>query len=342
MRLRILCALSLFFTQCYSEIIDLEANPQSFILETKQLNIENYPDAFNPCLLEYEGAPLLLFRIRDPITKSTNQVGYIWLDENLDPIGTPKVLRITLPPNSYPNLQDPRVVKGKDTYYIVFNNITTVLHQDRTNRRMYVAELKSDDHGLYTTYPQEYIDFEDEKGSRQEKNWGPFIFNDSLLLEYMVSPHVIYQPLQNSDCCLTTARDTNVLNWKWGEIRGGTPLLLVDGEYLGFFHSSTNLSSVQSNGVFMQHYFMGAYTFSNDPSFTITKMSPDPIIGKKFYDGPAHKTWKPLRVVFPGGYLFDENYIWLAYGRQDHEVWIVKFDKAGLYNSLIPVRNEHE
>lgn len=82
---------------------------------------------------------------------------------------------------------------------------------------------------------------------------------------------------------------------------------------------------------------MGAYTFKAEPPFDITGISPEPIIGKDFYHGPEYKTWKPLLVVFPGGFVYDNDNIWVCYGKQDHEIWIVKLDRKGLFNSLTPV-----
>jgi predicted GH43/DUF377 family glycosyl hydrolase len=82
---------------------------------------------------------------------------------------------------------------------------------------------------------------------------------------------------------------------------------------------------------------MGAYTFSPEPPFEVTRISPSPIVGKNFYHGVTHRTWKPLRVVFPGGFVSDEKHVWIVYGRQDHEVWAAKLDKQKLLQSLIPV-----
>jgi predicted GH43/DUF377 family glycosyl hydrolase len=90
----------------------------------------------------------------------------------------------------------------------------------------------------------------------------------------------------------------------------------------------------------MLHYFMGAYTFSSTPPFEITSISPDPIIGKTFYTGPAYKTWKPLRVVFPGGFVCYKDSIWVVYGKQDFEVWVVQIDKEKLFKSLKPIKRK--
>ena len=86
----------------------------------------------------------------------------------------------------------------------------------------------------------------------------------------------------------------------------------------------------------MTHYFMGAYLFQDQPPFAIEKISPMPIISPDFYKGPNHKTWKPLRVIFPCGFIYDENFIWVSYGRQDHEAWLIKLDRKKLMKSLIP------
>jgi len=98
------------------------------------------------------------------------------------------------------------------------------------------------------------------------------------------------------------------------------------------------MASTHSEGKTIYHYFMGAYTFSNDPPFEITAISPKPIIGKHFYTGIAYKPyWKPIRCVFPCGYISDEEFIWIAYGREDHECWVAKLDKKRLLDSLVPV-----
>ncbi len=82
---------------------------------------------------------------------------------------------------------------------------------------------------------------------------------------------------------------------------------------------------------------MGAYTFAKEPPFAITAMSQSPIIGKNFYHGPEYTMIKPCRVVFPCGIVIDDQCVWVVFGRQDHEVWMAKLDKRGLYANLIPV-----
>ena len=98
------------------------------------------------------------------------------------------------------------------------------------------------------------------------------------------------------------------------------------------------MATLHSKGKIIPHYFMGAYTFSANPPFKITRISREPIIGKNFYHGTSYKTWKPLHVVFPGGFVESDGYIWILYGRQDHEIWVAKLDKQKLFDGLIPVK----
>ena len=90
------------------------------------------------------------------------------------------------------------------------------------------------------------------------------------------------------------------------------------------------MATVHSDGAVMQHYFMGAYTFSSKPPFEITRISREPIFGKGMYDTPgvSYPTYKPIRCVFPSGLYIDEdrNEINVVFGKQDYESWLLKLD----------------
>ncbi|MBX9744839.1 MAG: hypothetical protein K2X08_06490 [Chlamydiales bacterium] len=85
---------------------------------------------------------------------------------------------------------------------------------------------------------------------------------------------------------------------------------------------------------------MGAYTFKAEPPFTITRMSPQPILFRGIFDTPIANTaqdWK--RVIFPSGFVLekqqDRELIHLACGENDCAIKIVTFDKKALLDSLI-------
>jgi predicted GH43/DUF377 family glycosyl hydrolase len=323
-----------------NERIDNEL-AQEFVLEIKRVDIPNFSGAFNPSIVRWNGSLLMSYRIRNRKLSSTFQIGFIWLDEDFNPISKPQILDIRSKNPLLPHKeQDPRLICIKDQLYIVYSNEikrTENLEKYET-RRMFIAKIHHDGKRFFVDKPECLVHFEAENENRWEKNWVPFDYNGNLLLAYSLCPHRILFPLLGTGSCLTYASTKNTIPWQWGHLRGGTPALAIDEEkYLSFFHSSISMSTEHSNGDKMLHYFMGAYTFKTRPPFTITHISPEPIVGKQFYAGPAYKTFKPLRVVFPGGFIFDENYIWVAYGRQDHEIWVVKLDKKGLLQSLVPI-----
>lgn len=324
------------FPCCLFSILDLDELAQDFLLEVKKIDLPNYRDAFNPALIKWNDSFLLCFRIRDPLTKATNQMGLTWLDQQLNPVGQCSILENVSRDPLLPSLsQDPRLIKVGQEVYLVYNNLVKVLH--REFRRMFIARLFFENDRFFLGPAHCLLDFESTQPLRHEKNWVPFDYEGQLLLAYSLNPHRILRLLPD-ESCETFAASQGLIDWPWGELRGGTPAILNGDHYLAFFHSCLDIATKQSQGKKMSHYFMGAYTFSSEPPFALTAISPEPLVHKKFYNGPAYQTWKPLRVVFPCGLVCDKNDIcWVAYGRQDHEIWIVKIDKKRLLHSLVSI-----
>jgi predicted GH43/DUF377 family glycosyl hydrolase len=326
---------------CASEnaLLDLEAQSQDFVIETRKIEIPGYPHAFNPGIIRWREQILMSFRIiPDPKQNFTTELGLVFLNEDFEPITTPQLL----------NLRDEYAIapcRAEDARLLALGNRLFMIYDDNTEPkiskggfRMYVAELYyTGEHFIVDTI-ECLTDFEGESREIREKAWAPFDYQGRILLAYSILPHRIFHPrLDGSGICDTVALSRSPIEWDFGILRGGTPGLLDNSEYLAFFHSSKSMATVHSDGKTILHYFMGAYTFSNEPPFAITAISPSPIIGKGFYNGInyAHY-WKPVRCVFPCGYIFDEKFIWIAYGRDDHECWIAKLDKKGLLESLEP------
>ena len=326
--------LVIFISSSLLGIIDLEEKIQNFILETKQIEIPNYPFIFNPSIVRWENKRIMSFRIRQG--KTTNKIGLIWLDSNFTPQGEPYILKIqyTKPLPLYMGTKGP---KEQDSRLIIVDEKLYVTYSHYQVGKMLVSEIEFSDDSFIAKYPICLLNFEGSSPKRREKNWVPFEYNDELMLGYSIFPHKILRLIPGTEICETYCKSFSKCNWKWGEIYGGTPALKVDDNYLGFFHSSIDISTVQSQEEEMAHYFMGAYLFSASSPFKVTHISPEPIIAKNFYCKHNYKLHKRLRVIFPAGFVFDEDHIWIFYGRHDNEVWFVKLDKIGLYNSLTPI-----
>ncbi len=320
---------------------DLEENISPFALKTKQIIVPGYPHAFNPSVIKWEDHYLMSFRVIPPLSAfslvhsaSESQIGIVRLDSNFEPVGVPQILDLDHNKNSPTRAEDARLICSCNKIYLVYSDNEELIVTEG-GFRMYVAELKEID-GIYFTFKKTVIlHFEGENRNRREKNWTPFDYCGNLLLSYGINPHRILLPNFSSTYADTLFSTKQEIKWDYGELRGGTPALLDDDEYLSFFHSSKLMPSKHSNGKPVLHYFMGAYTFNKEPPFEVTKISETPIIATGFYEGINYEPyWKPVRVVFPCGFVIDEHYVYVAYGRQDHEIWIIKLDKQGLKNSL--------
>ncbi len=314
--------------------LDLEKMVQDFVIETKRISIPGFEDAFNPSIVNFNGQLLMSFRTYHPEYQTTHEIALVFLNDQFEPLSPPQILQFSNPdPDCLQKRQDPRLIQVGEKLYIVYNN---AIHGEV--RRMLFGEIQFEDTGPIVKSAELIANFEDMLDTRSEKNWVPFDYYGKLHFAESIHPHKIFVPLVGNRSCATLFSSDFLNPWNWGALRGGTPAIRVGDEYLAFFHSSKNLATEHSQGVLMPHYFMGAYTFSATPPFTITRISPEPIVGKNFYEGKAYKTWRPLRVVFPGGFCANDDFIWVLYGRQDHESWVVKLDKKGLMNSLITIQ----
>jgi predicted GH43/DUF377 family glycosyl hydrolase len=115
--------------------------------------------------------------------------------------------------------------------------------------------------------------------------------------------------------------------WNYGAVRGGTPAQLVEDEYLAFFHSSNSI-----HGGNIATYFMGAFTFSKDPPFRVTRMSREPIVDPTFNDGWTYRNID--YVIFPISFHFDDQHIFVTYGKNEKEGWVMRMDRRRFFASL--------
>ena len=316
--------------------LDLEEKPSDFVLETKQIHIPGYPHAFNPSIIRWQGKNLLSFRVIPNRKSSFNsEIGLVFLDDDFNAISDPQILKTNvLNPNVPSRAEDARLISVGERLYIVYAN-----NKDEKitagGFRVYVSQLDYRDDRFYLKHTECLTDFEGVNPKLREKNWVAFDYNHELFLAYSLNPHLIFKPLFKDGLCETFAKSKACIDWDLGLLRGGTPALLIDDKYISFFHSSTKMSSLQSDNKETLHYFMGAYTFSKEPPFTIQSISSFPIIGKNFYEGKKYKPyWHAVQAVFPGGFIYDDYNFFVVYGRQDHEAWVVKLDKKRLLESL--------
>lgn len=305
--------------------INLEKMAQDYVLEVKQLYIPGYPTACNASVVRWHDKLILSFNAYS-IGKEDQPdlMGLAIVDEDFNIIGNPQILDV--PKNLW---QDARLVMLNEALYLVFNGAI-----NGELRRTFIAQAHFNGIRFSIEPPIAFLDFPGENPSQWERNWIPFVFNHSLFLATHLLPHRILRPVLGSSRCEEVASSNFSSSWTWGTQKTGTTAHLDGKHYLALFHSVKVMASIHSHGKPIQHYFMGAYTFEDVPPFKITAISKEPIIGKQFYSGPEYNMCKPCRVVFPCGFIMDEQFVWVVFGRQDHEIWMAKLDKKGLYDNM--------
>lgn len=305
--------------------IDLEQMAQDYVLEVKQLCIPDYPTACNASIVRWHDKLILSFNAYS-IGKEDQPdlMGLAILDEDFNITGNPQILDV--PKNLW---QDARLVVLNEALFLVFNGAV-----DGGVRRTFMAQAHFNGIEFSIEPPRAFLHFPGGNPNQWERNWIPFVYDNSLLLATQLSPHRILRPVPESSECEEVASSNFSSSWAWGTPKTGTTAHLDGKHYLALFHSVKVMPSIHSESKPIQHYFMGAYTFEDRPPFRITAISKEPIIGKHFYHGPEYTMCKPCRVVFPCGFIMDEQFIWVVFGRQDHEIWMAKLDKKGLYDNM--------
>jgi len=335
------------FHAVVAEMSHIKGNEDQLVTSLTQISFSKYPNAHNPSLIDTPEGVLLTFRWIPDLLLNPNvsHIGVVLLNELLEPISKPQLLNTRVGNKSIPSQsEDARVFSCQGSLYVIYNDNDSLTNPTVLQRRdMFIARLSYVNNRFVLSEPVKLYHQEKYFTVKWQKNWIPFEWHDALLIGYSIIPHeVLYADLISGECIsfVITPFAHPTWQWKWGLLRGGTPAMLVDGEYLAFFHSTIVTSSDASNGVPMFHYYMGAYTFSNDPPFEVTHLTPFPIIAKGFYTElttSSASPWEPKKVIFPGGYVVRDKHLYLAYGKDDQEMWIATIDREKLKKALVPV-----
>src|SRR3990167_6757490 len=147
---------------------------------------------------------------------------------------------------------------------------------------------------ILDTFPQP-LSLVFDPSNRIEKNWVPFCIDSSLYLIYGEDLHTVLECDPSTGYCRRISERLEDLDWDYGIIRGGTPALKVDDQFLTFFHSSIENPDIYERRV----YFMGAYAFDPYFPFAIRAYTPSPIGLAEYYEETSSKKDRSKKVVFP-------------------------------------------
>ncbi len=325
----------------WAENLEIPASKPNVITSIKRIELEGFPGAFNPSILKVPEGFILTFRSTPNLYFEPwlNFIGIVLLNDSFEPISVPQLLNTRSKISTTPSQsEDARIFSYKGRTYLIYNDNVDITYPKTWQRRdMFLSELLFEG-GRFTLSAPIKLCYEEKYYSQWwQKNWMPFEWNKTLLLAYTVNPHEILFLNFMGGSCYRCYETWAPLDWEYGTLRGSTPPLLVDDEYLAFFHSGTVLASPLTGGDDLWHYFMGAYTFSKDPPFAITKVTPKPLVADGFYTASGCEK----RVIFPGGYALCGNTIYLAYGKDDCEIWIATIDKDALKKELHEINHQN-
>lgn len=265
--------------------------------------------------------------------------------------------------------EDPRLIVTQDLLDPSKQRLWVVFckryHRQRPELQMSFAEVILKDGAPMAELTTD-INFNNERPREDQKNWSPFVANrTSLLFVTSTDPHRIVTsvPVENKPgksfgktVALTNTFPSKNKLWKHGELRGGTPAVLIGNgdRYLSFFHSSNDPPNA---GDVLKTYVMGAYTFCARPPHRVLGLSRLPLVHESMYTGP----WTDLPtsyyhidyVVFPMSFVITDaqptsaqgdgrQLLYLTYGKQDNQGWVAVLDYRQLLDSLVVVNESCE
>lgn len=332
---------SLSFSAIYAQnLFDSISNNPDVTL--KKIMLKKYPTAYNPSILKIDQGILLSFRYSPEGKMWISYIGLVLLNDKFELISEPQLLSMGESSTGYCSAhhEDARLFVHQGQIFIIYGNYRyssydncKTLDWNSIKEHVEIAKVKIEGDRFSV---ENLLPLIKHPHQAREKNWVPFEWNGDLFFGYYPVPHEILQPNLMTGMCETVSKIHAKVDWPWGELRGGTPAQLINGEYLTFFHSSINTKSSIA-WIFPQlHYFMGAYTFSSQPPFEITKISSVPLKAAGMYT----KSGYSKSVIFPGGFVVMEQDVYIAYGRDDCEIWIAKISQEKLIESLIPVSSD--
>eukprot|EP01038_Epipyxis_sp_PR26KG_P010307 gene10307-13853_t len=200
---------------------------------------------------------------------------------------------------------------------------------------MAYAEFKVNSDGYAVYQNQYYSIIPDDVTTLKEKNWAPFIYNDSVYMVQNVHPlHIVAINAKENDhehiYAKTISKDLFSFKWKYGPMRA-------------FFHS------VKDIGSRFETYFIGAYTFTSYPPFRMLNISIAPIIDEMMYTGPWYE-FARVRVdyvPYPTGLYasktddVSQTILHLSFGLNDIHGYVCSIKLNSLLESMVPVNGDY-
>jgi predicted GH43/DUF377 family glycosyl hydrolase len=269
------------------------------------------PYNYNSSVVKYLGRMLLAYRAEND--ESGSWIYITEIDSQYQPTG--ENIKVNFPVNHPDNqFEDPRlqIMGGKLFLSVSFWEERKWSYHPQQRLFQLSESLE-----VVSEWPLEY-----GKNGRTgvEKNWVFFDRNNFAHGIYTYHPFTVFD--LSSHGVGGTVKYVDGFKWSYGQIRGGTPPVLIDNEYWLFFHSSMRDTSLR--------YYMGVAVFDID--FNPKRMTKIPLLCGTDLDPFKH--WKPL-VVFPSGLVYDNGKFIVSMGVNDLWTAIAEYNKTDIDKVLV-------
>ncbi|MFA9220243.1 MAG: hypothetical protein ACEQSL_03550, partial [Sediminibacterium sp.] len=282
---------------------------------------------FNCSFIEYKGKKYFAYRLEGKPFCVNIRLGLCLLDDYLQPIPESNVLlnlhsELVAPhgktyAKGY-HVEDPRLFIYDDDLYLSYTD-GYQMAQAKINPRTLQAE-----ESFYIEKPD---------AMRTEKNWIFFEHEGDLYSVYNTSPHIIFK--MNGRKWEKVFTEHWQPKWNYGEIRGGTPPMLIGDRYISFFHSAMGVRYRSNEG---RQYFMGAYTFEAKPPFRPISISKEPILCGEIINDDIPRLSNSIFVVFPSGTIRTEKGFLVSFGDNDYRCRFAELSNEFLQSNMVELK----
>jgi predicted GH43/DUF377 family glycosyl hydrolase len=296
---------------------------------------------FNAALFNHREETYMAYRVNQGFHKAEIYINRV--NDKYHGVGEPILLNIpNVTGSAFPMFEDPRMFWYNRELYCAFTFLRIEGNAQnqglvKLGRHFQVEELwyldyKNNRNAAILNprtvmHPGGYL-INEAPTETYEKNWQFFEHKGSLNFVYQIKNHLVAEAdLENSNVSAEYIVKKPTV-WSWGELRGGTPPVLIDRKYWSFFHSS-----MPYNKQGKKLYHMGVYVFDAKPPFKPRLISSEPILS----GNPKAKKvlWKNV-AVFPCGAIFNGTDWVVSYGYNDYCIKVAKINHQWLKETLQP------
>ena len=285
------------------------------------------PRHWNPGLLRFAGKLWLAYRYHRADAQQRCGTAIVRLDdETLQPKGPNYHLRFS-DSTGKSHHEDARLFMFRGQPHISYTEMTGYRPGVDYTCVMKYARLAYEK-GKWSVAEEFYPQYGLNTGNSKEKNWVFFEQDNRLYFVYSIQPQHIVVEVDGS----RIIRDymTPGPHWTFGEMRGGSSPVLVNGKWLSIFHSRLTTEEAPH----FVRYYAGAYEFEAQEPFRPVTVTNYPTMSGSEEDGhqvdPRYvEGWKPY-VVFPCGVVEDGDKLLCSLGINDWQCAVARVPIASL------------